>query len=103
MITTFDLSNPDKPTIDKAMGAELDYSERWTAWLALCETTMVSATVTVEAPLVVIDLPFIDDGVVSVRLGGGGPVGKVHRALFSILTADGRRDERSIYLRMKAR
>ena len=104
MIETYDLTNPDKPTINKDPGATLDYAENWGAWLALAGDALASATVVAEEPLVVLGAPTLINGVVTAIITGGTP-GKLHRVTFSIITVGPpvRIDQRSIYLRVRER
>ncbi len=101
MTETYDLTNPNKPTIDKDPNATLDYSESWAAWLALAQDTLLSASVLADAPLVVMGPPTIANGIVTAILSGG-TAGQTHRVTFTIVTAS-RTDQRSIYLRMRER
>jgi hypothetical protein len=98
MSKSYDLTDPSKPTIIKAVGATLDYSQSWKVWLAKVGDTIASATVTVEGTLAKQSEPVITDGVVSLLISGG-TVGKVHRVLFTIVTPT-RTDQRSIYLKI---
>lgn len=102
MIETYDLTNPEKPTIVKDPQAVLDYSASWAAWLAGVNDTLVSAAVTAETPLVVQGDVTFSAGVVTAMIGGGA-LNKLHRVTFSIFTAAGRADQRSIYLRVRDR
>lgn len=102
MIETYDLSNPDKPTINKDPQAVLDYGRRWNAWLALANDTILSASVAADAPLQVQGDVTVGDGVVSAMIGGGTP-GQTHRVTFTVNTSSGRTDQRSIFLRIKDR
>lgn len=102
MIDTYDTSNTDRPTIIKDPQAVLDYAQDWAAWLQAAGDTLASATVDAEASLVTQGPPTIDAGTISVMVGGGTP-GKTHRLTFTVVTAGGRTDQRSVYLRIKDR
>ena len=100
MIDTYDLTVPSKPTIDKAIGATLDYSQTWKEWLTQVGDTIASVSVDVEPTgLVKESDPVFSDGVVSVMLSGG-ILNKIYRVIFTIITAAGRKDQRSIYIRI---
>ena len=102
MIETFDLSNPDKPTIKKDPQATLDYSERWTDWLAAVSDNIASATVTCPDAALTIAAPVLVGGVVSAMIGGG-TLDATHAVVFTIVTTGGRTDQRTIYLKIRNR
>ena len=99
VIDKYELTDPRKPTIDKDANATLDYSQSWTAWLAKVSDTIATVVVVADEPLLVEDDPDIAAGVVTAYISGG-TVGAVHKVTFKITTAGGRKDQRSIYLRI---
>ena len=102
MIETYDLTNPERPTIVKDPDATLDYSQRWTEWLAMVSDSIISASVQADAPLIVVGGAEIDGGIVSAMISGGTPL-QVHRVTFTIVTSGGRTDQRSLFLRIRQR
>ena len=103
---TFDLSNPDKPTIPKDAQAVLDYTWNWTEWLDLIADTILSHTVTPVAPAfgVVKDssTPDVTNKKITAVLSGGTAQKKV-QVTCHIVTVGGRTDDRSIYLKIRER
>ena len=102
--TTYDLTNPLRPTILKDPLANLDYSFDWTAWLAAIGGDTIAAVVALgaDAPSVTLGSPLVAGGVVTVFIAGG-TLGLTHRITCAIRTVGGRTDERSIYLKMVLR
>ena len=102
MTSAYDLSIPTKPTATKDPTASLDYSADWTAWLLDIVDTIASVTVTAAAPLALIGVPTVVGGIVHAFIAGG-TVGGTFPVTFSIVTAGGRMDDRTIYLKIRAR
>lgn len=95
-----------KEYIDHDINADLDYSRSWAKWLAIVGgDTIVTLTPILEAPLMLGDNGSqIDAGNTATRIwvkGGvdGAVLGVTHR----IVTAAGRKDDRTVYLRCKQR
>lgn len=101
-MTTFDTRNPNAPTIPKDVGAVLDYTWDWSAWLGV--DTVSTYQVTGDSTLIISNVNHAA-GKVTAFIGGGGgdPEGIVRRATCKVVTAGGRTDYRSIYLRIVQR
>lgn len=100
-MTTFNISDPARPTIDKDVNALLDYSWDWSAWLGT--DTIQSQVVTVEAGLTMNSSSFSGAKVTAFISGGGTNLGATKRATCKITTTGGRVEERSIYLKIVQR
>lgn len=98
---TFDLSNPDRPTIVKDPDAALDYAWDWSTWLTAYTDTISTFTITADSPLVV-GTTSETSGVVTAFISGG-TAESVVAAKCRIVTAGGRTDERSIYFYVRQR
>ncbi|MFN7153803.1 MAG: hypothetical protein ACK4OE_08925 [Acidovorax sp.] len=92
---------PDKPTIDKDPDALLDYSFDLGPWLQHVGDTIESATFILDAPLVEEQVTVASPTAV-VWISGGTP-GQTHRVTCRFVTTGGRRDDRSIFLKIKQR
>jgi len=96
--------------IGRATGSVLDYSIDWTEWMAPGDT-IVSGVVTAAAGITVVSSGFVSvlasAGIVASHVLSafisGGVAGQTYRALFQIVTIQGRTDNRAIYLRTKER
>lgn len=102
-MTTFNISDPARPTIDKAANATLDYTWDWTSWLGT--DSIATATVTADADLSVQSTTISSGHSVTAIISGGlnTPIGTAKRAVCKIVTTNGRTEERSIYLKMVQR
>lgn len=102
-MTTFNISDPTRPTIDKAANAVLDYTWDWTSWLGT--DTIATATVTVDQDLTTQSTTVSNGHSVTAIISGGAntPVGTSKRAVCKITTTNGRTEERSIYLKIAQR
>ena len=92
--------------IDHDIDADLDYSRSWAKWLAIVGgDTIVSITPILQAPLVLGDNGAqIDAGGTATRIWvKGGVVDAVLGVTHRIVTAAGRKDDRTVYLRCKQR
>ena len=100
--TTYDLTDPTRPTILKDPDATLDYVWDWTAWLAEIADTISTITITQETggPTTVSSSHV--SGLVTAFISGG-TLGATHQVICKIVTAGGRTEERSIYLKMRVR
>ena len=90
-----------KATIVKDPDAVLDYTFDWTAWLALVSDTLSSQTVLVDTGITC-DSSSISGTTVIVWLSGGS-VGVTYGITCRIVTANGRTDDRSIFVKIKQR
>ena len=90
---------PAKPTIEKDPDALLDYSFDLAAWLAPLGDTLQSATFLLDPPLLE-ESASVAATTAVVWISGGAP-GEVHRVTCRFVTTGGRRDDRSIYLKIK--
>lgn len=104
MTDTFDVTNPDKPTIVKDPNATLDYTWDWSAWLVEAgNDTIVSQQILASTPAgLSIGSPTQSLGKVTVFISGGA-AGTKYQVTCRINTAGGRIDDRSIYLKVKDR
>ena len=94
-----------KPEILKDPDATLDYSEDWTAWLAAASVvpdTIASATAVTASLTASVDSVSFNTTKVTAWVSGGA-VGEKIALVFQIVTAGGRTDERTLYLKVKDR
>ncbi len=94
---------PAKPLIEKDPDATLDYPFDWTQYLAPLTDTITAAEFILELPLVLDRQILNSEGTIAVAWISGGTVGETHRATCRITTAEGRVDDRSIFLKIKER
>lgn len=103
-VETYNLDNPDRPTISHDVNADLDYSEDWTQWLLQAGGDSIqSAIMILEAPLLPGAQPVAWDANTVTGWVTGGTVNKTLRVTFRITTVAGRVDDRSVFLRCKER
>lgn len=88
-----------KPTIDKDPNAELDYNVRFTAWLDAVADTIASHTVSVVG-VTLLSSTVVGNKVVVLWLGGG-VVGEPASATVRIITVAGRKEDRTVYFKIK--
>lgn len=101
---TYVVDTPGKPTIEKDPNAVLDYPFDWTEYLTPLSDTIISATFILETPLTADEArqELNPEGTIAVVwVEAGGVAGKTYRVTCRIVTADGRIDDRSIWLKMK--
>lgn len=84
----------------KDPNAVLDYAVSWTAWLAEVSDTLVTSVWSVLTGTVQIDSDVSDTTIATVWLTGGA-AGEKCSLLNRITTADGRTDDRTIYVKIK--
>jgi hypothetical protein len=111
---TFNVDNPNKPTILKDPDAVLDYLWDWTEWLAgvvdIQNSPELVPDVITSYEVFAYGSPVdITVGVLA-QLGGrivaylsGGTLGHTHPVTCRIHTAGGRTEDRTIYLKIRAR
>lgn len=100
---TYNLANPARPTIAKDPNAVLDYSWDWGEWLAPLSDAIASfqvligpgGTLNVDSTLRV--------GAVVTAILSGGTLGATESATCRIVTAGGRTDDRTIWLKIMQR
>ena len=97
----WDVSNPAKPKGIKDPDAILDYPINYTAWLLDITDTYASHTVSVTGGLAV-HSTIEASGIITVWLSGG-TVGETATFTIRIVTAAGRIDDRTFYLKIKER
>lgn len=104
MATETYTGGPAKPLIEKDPDATLDYPFDWTQYLAAITDTITDAEFILDTPLVLerqeLNSP---TSTIAVAWVSGGTVGETHRVTCRITTAEGRIDDRSIFLRIKER
>lgn len=106
---TFDVTNPAKPSIKKDPNAILDYTWDWTTWLLDASNptdTISSHTINIVAPAegVTVQSSSITGASKMVTAWlAGGTAGKTVQVTCRIVTAGGRTEDRSIYLKIKER
>lgn len=100
-MTFWTTAEVDKPIGIKDPNATLDFPISFSAWLADMVTTYGSHTVSVTGGIVVESTSHLN-GVISVLLSGG-TVGEVATFTIHIVTADGRSDDRTFYLKIADR
>lgn len=98
-MTTFDVTNPLTPTIDKDPDATLDYSFDWTAWLGADQIS--TFVITVPSSLTLASSS--RNGAVVTAFISGGKRGDKYAVACKITTIGARTDERTMYLRMVQR
>lgn len=89
------------PTIDKDPDAVLDYSFDWGPWLQNVSDTITSAEFVLEDGLVLTNEGY--DTTTATAWVSGGVKGKTQRLTCRITTADGRTDDRSVFLKILER
>ncbi|WP_225784449.1 hypothetical protein [Xenophilus sp. Marseille-Q4582] len=89
------------PTIDKDPDAVLDYSQDWGPWLQNVSDTIVSHEIVAEDGLTVESSA--NDATTVTAWVSGGIAGKTQRLTFRVTTADGRTDDRSVFLKILER
>lgn len=100
---TYSLTNPSKPTITKDPNAVLDYSWDWSEWLAPLTDTILSFQIILgTGSTLAVDSSLRVGGVVTAFLSGG-TLGATESATCRIVTAGGRTDDRTIYLKIAQR
>jgi hypothetical protein len=98
----WDISNPTKPKGIKDPDALLDYPIDWSSWLADITDTYQSHTVTDLTGGITIDSSTQSGGVITVWISGG-TVGETASFTVRIVSAAGRTDDRTFYLKIKER
>jgi hypothetical protein len=89
------------PEIVKDPDAVLDYPVDWALWLADVSDTLSSHTVTADAGLTV-DSSSISGTKVIAWLSGG-TAGETYQVVYHVVTAAGREDDRSIFVKITER
>jgi len=102
MTTTYVIDGDGRAVIPKDPDATLDYSFDFSAWLALINDTIASASITVEAGLTKVGSETFNTTAVSVNVAGGIK-GKTQSVRCRITTANGRIDDRTVWLRIDDR
>lgn len=103
---TYDVTNPEKPTIEKDPVAILDYTFDWTLWLADIADTIVGAPVITITPSGALALSSQSNTAQKVTAWlSGGVTGKKYQVDCKIVTASvpPRTDSRSIFVKIKDR
>lgn len=103
-IETYNLDNPDRPTIphDVPFGL-LKYSEDWGPWCTREGVTIVDAVCVPETPLALGPSGTQFDANTVTAWIQGGTIGKTLRADFNVTFSDGQKDSRSIFLQCRNR
>ena len=97
----WDTSNPERPTGVKDPQAILDYPIDFSEWLAEMGDSHASHTITTTGGLTVV-ASGAANGVITPLLSGG-TLGETASFTVHIVTAGGREDERTFYLRIQER
>ena len=97
----WDTTNPDKPKGIKDPDAILDYPISFVDWLADIGDTYASHTVTTTGTLVCVSSTQAA-GIITPLLSGG-TVGQTESFTIRIVTATGRQDDRTFYLKIVER
>lgn len=84
--------------------ATLDYSLDWSKWLAQIADTIASVTVVLSGgtELTVVSHGF-DGGVTTATISGGATLASMQSVTFRVTTANGRIDDRTVYLQITER
>lgn len=93
--------NPAKPRGIKDPDAVLDFPIGFSAWLAALSDTYLSHTVDVTGSIVC-DSSSHSSGIITVWISGGAP-GETASFTIRIVTAGGRTDDRTFYLKIVER
>lgn len=104
MADTYVTSPRGKRTIDKDPNAILDYPFDWTAYLAPIADSIVSASFVVAGGvggIVIVSSSYSSTSATAIV--SGGVVGTTERLTCRIVTAGGRTDDRSVYLKIVER
>lgn len=108
MTDTYNVTNPDKPTIVKDPDAVLDYTFDWTDYLADIGDTILDASVILASGIALDTAGHGPNGFTFTSQKvivwiSGGTVGSKYQVTCRITTTGGRIDDRSIYLKIKER
>lgn len=98
---TYITGTTGKPTIDKTVVGDLDYSFDWTAWLALVGDTIASAAFSITGGGIA-HSDSVTAGVATVWVSGGAS-GSILALTCTIVTTAStpRTDSRTIYIKVK--
>jgi len=104
MVDTYVVGTTGKATILKDPDAVLDYIFDWTAWLDDVADSITTKTVTTPtvAGQIVIDSSSIVGKTVVAWISAGA-AGQTYEVNCHIVTAGGREDDRTIYIKIKER
>lgn len=103
---TYIISSAGKATIKKDPDAILDYSWDWTAYLATISDTISSVTFTLTSPATTTPLVKTaqsNTSLIAKAFLSGGTLGATETCTCRIVTAGGRTDDRTIYLKIVAK
>ncbi len=104
MADTYVVGFTGQSTIDKDPNAVLDYTFDWAAWLTPIEDTIASVAWVVPAAAGSIEVESsTSTSTTATAIVSGGVVGQKERLTCRITTADGRVDDRSVFLKIKER
>jgi len=103
MTDTYITDGEGRQVIEKDPAAVLDYTWDLTDYLAGINDSLASATISVDAVSGITLQSTSTQGSLVTGWIAGGTAGKLGRATLRFVTAGGRIDERSIYLRLKQR
>lgn len=92
-----------KATIKKDPDAVLDYVFDWSKWLALVNDTIASVTWILDPLLTKVSSSFTAVTATAFISGGGTVFGAMLPVTCRIVTAGGRTEDRTIYLKITAR
>lgn len=98
---TYIVDSRGRPVMDKDPDAVLDYSFDWAPWLMPLGDDIVSHQFLAEGGLVIDSSA--NDATTATAWVSGGTVGQIARLTCRITTADGRTDDRSVFLKILER
>lgn len=98
---TYVVDTKGRAVIDKDPDAVLDYPFDWGPWLQNVSDTIVSHEFIAEDTLVIDSSA--NDTTTATAWVSGGTAGQIHRLTCRITTADGRTDDRSVFLKVLER
>lgn len=103
MTTKFVADAKGRLVINKDPEAILDYTLDWSAYMALISPdTIASLTVTASNPVPTIAVDSTDlSGSETTGWISGGTVGQLEAFTYHIVTAQGREDDRTLYVKIK--
>lgn len=99
-MSSYDETDPNKPTIIKDPNSVLDYSIDLTDWLAQVSDTI--ATIDVSGSGVTVESSSTAGSLIVAWISGG-TIGQTASVTFRFTTTSGRTDERTIYLKIRER
>lgn len=102
---TYNLDDPLHPWIWADIDSELDYSRNWAEWLVAGDS-LLSITPVIQTPLLLgTQSPFISTTftIIWVKVGPTAKANRQYSLTHRIVTAQGRKDDRTVWLKIRER